>query len=351
MPHHHQSARAAARRSLAHRFSALRTGRRPLDDAVDARIDQLDARLAEVGSSQDASLQALERRLEALAGQLDTLERQPEALDRIDALDRRLETLDGLTVELMQGVDRLRRDLDPLVGAARSEPYMEGAPFTRFTVPGAGQVLGYRDGSGEEQPAAYRAFEDVFRGSEERVRELQRPYLALIGEREPVLDLGCGRGEFLDLLKERGITYVGIDPDAGMVERCRAKGHEHVELADAASYLERQPESQLEVIFSAQVIEHMLPAELERVLDLARGALSPDGLLIAETVNPHAPDALKAFWVDPTHQHPIFPEVALVLCRIAGFRSAYVFFPGGSGDVDRDRESCPAYAVVAGDAA
>ena len=69
--------------------------------------------------------------------------------------------------------------------------------------------------------------------------------------------------------------------------------------------------------------------------------------MILETVNPHAPAALKNFWIDLTHQHPVFPEVLLILCRGAGFGSAYVFHPGGTGDVDADREQVGDYALIA----
>ena len=70
-------------------------------------------------------------------------------------------------------------------------------------------------------------------------------------------------------------------------------------------------------------------------------------MLIAETVNPHSPPALKAFWLDLTHQQPIFPEVALEFCREAGFGGAYAFHPTGTGNFERDRFTQFAYAVVA----
>jgi hypothetical protein len=63
-------------------------------------------------------------------------------------------------------------------------------------------------------------------------------------------------------------------------------------------------------------------------------------------VNPHCASALKAFWTDPTHQHPLFPEVTLALARFAGFDSGYVHFPDGSGQFDHDIYACPDYAVV-----
>jgi cyclopropane fatty-acyl-phospholipid synthase-like methyltransferase len=95
------------------------------------------------------------------------------------------------------------------------------------------------------------------------------------------------------------------------------------------------------------VIEHLAPAELDDLLALARTRLRPGGLFVAETINPHATHALKTFWVDPTHRHPIFPEVALVRAASAGFGSAFVMHPRGERVVDRDRFVQDAYALVA----
>ena len=165
-----------------------------------------------------------------------------------------------------------------------------------------------------------------------------------------MIDLGCGRGEFLDLLAEAGIPASGIDVDAGMVARCREKGHS-VERADAVEWLEAQAEGSLGAIFSAQVIEHLPHSVLTRLLELARRALQPGGVLIAETVNPHPIGSFKAFWVDLTHTSPIFPEVAVALCGLAGFRSAEVVFPVGTGELEQDRWVAGEYAVVARTAA
>jgi SAM-dependent methyltransferase len=287
-----------------------------------------------------------------------------QILQAIDALERRLRRQEQLGLEkfvedVLSALETLRRRVEAiderdasaaeLVSASRAVPYMAGDPFQLFDEPVAGTVLGYRDEGGATPggEAAYRAFEDVFRGPEERVRERQRPYVELIGGREPVLDVGCGRGEFLDLLREAGLDYAGVELDAGMVEHCRAKGHDKVELGDAVGYLERVPDGSLGAVFSAQVVEHLPYERLLRMLELSRGALQPGGLFIAETVNPHAAHALKTFWVDPTHQHPLFPEVMLELCRLAGFASAYVFHPDGRRDVAVDRHREGAYAVVA----
>jgi SAM-dependent methyltransferase len=237
---------------------------------------------------------------------------------------------------------------DRLVAETRALPYVSGSPFEIFEEPVAGRVQGYGRRSGNpERAGTYDAFEDIFRGPEHFIRDRQRRYLHLLGDREPVLDIGCGRGEFLDLLRERGLEYAGIDPDPDMVRRCRAKGHENVEVADANSFLEKCADDSIGAIFCAQVIEHMPYEELLRFYGLGLRKLEPGGLFILETVNPHSVPALKTFWVDPTHQHPLFPEVALALCEISGFESAYVFHPNGKGQGEVDRYETGEYAVVA----
>jgi O-antigen chain-terminating methyltransferase len=192
----------------------------------------------------------------------------------------------------------------------------------------------------------YAEFEDVFRGPEERVRELLEPYVEVLRGHEPIVDLGSGRGELLQLLSETGIQADGVDVDEGMVERSRAKGL-RVEQSDAVSYLEAQPEDALGAITAIHVIEHLSYDELQRLLTLARRALRPGGLFVAETVNPHSVQAFKTFWVDPTHRAPIFPEVASTLALIHGFSEAEIIHPRGSGDAEADRIGQTEYALIA----
>jgi len=311
------------------------------------RLDRLERRLAETAGDTSApqtssaagtggfSRQAISRLVTPFTAQ------QQKINDQLFTAVRTLgEKLGGL-VPRVEAADRL-------VAETRALPYVSGSPFEIFEEPLAGRVQGYdhRNG-GAGHGGAYDAFEDIFRGPEHFIHDRQRRYLHLLGDREPVLDIGCGRGEFLDLLRERGLEYAGIDPDPDMVGRCRAKGHENVEVADANSYLEKCADDSIGAIFCAQVIEHMPYEELLRFYGLGLRKLEPGGLFILETVNPHSVPALKTFWVDPTHQHPLFPEVALALCEISGFESAYVFHPNGKGQVEVDRYETGEYAVVA----
>jgi SAM-dependent methyltransferase len=248
--------------------------------------------------------------------------------------------------DLMAGEDILRTRIDGLrTGGLLARPYLAGEPFGPLQSP-VGEVTGYTESPiAAGADSAYAGFEDLFRGSAERVTDLQRPYLPLVADHQPVLDLGCGRGEFLTLLTAEGIEVSGVDSNPGMVERCRAQGLPAV-LGDGLDHLAGLDDGSLGTVFCAQVVEHLDLAGLYRLLDLARRKLAPGGLLIAETVNPHNLAALKTFWVDVTHRHPIFPETALALCAAAGFAPAYVFAPGHSS-FEEARFASTTYAVVA----
>jgi O-antigen chain-terminating methyltransferase len=135
-----------------------------------------------------------------------------------------------------------------------------------------------------------------------------------------------------------------------MVARCREKGLD-VDFADAATHLRGHEDDSVPGIFAAQVVEHLNAEQLTELLELTQRKLAPGGLAIVETVNGHNPAALKAFWTDTTHHHPLYPEVLLALCRLAGFESGEVRFPQETGDFNADIYSNRDYAVFARKAA
>jgi SAM-dependent methyltransferase len=263
----------------------------------------------------------------------------------------RLGSLERAVAELRTQRAALERDLEAtrqVTVGARAVPQMWQLPMEAFQDEAAGRVYGFRGSDEHAEPhQLYRRLDDVFRGPGEGVRERQLAYLDVIGDRSPVVDVGCGRGDFLDSLRERGTSYVGVEPDPGMREACVAKGHDGVVGSDANAYLEGVDDESLGVVFSTQVLEHMPTDYLLRFLALAQTKLRPGGLLIAEFPNPHSAHTSKIFWVDPTHQRPLFPEVALALCWAMGFSSAFIFHPMGSGDAEADRFTEPEVAIVA----
>jgi len=180
------------------------------------------------------------------------------------------------------------------------------------------------------QPAAaalpdYFAFESRMRGSVDAIRERQRHYVADFKEAAPVLDIGCGRGEFLSLLRDAGVAASGIDADADMVAYARGEGLD-VTQADIVQHLEAAEDESLGGIFMAQVVEHLPPAVLVRSLELAVAKLRPGGLLVGETINPLSPLALRHYFADLTHAQPLVPETLELLARQAGFASADIRF-------------------------
>ena len=163
------------------------------------------------------------------------------------------------------------------------------------------------------------------RGATELVREKQRGYVEDFRGAEPVVDLGCGRGEFLVLLREAGLEAKGVDVDADMVAYARGEGLE-VEHTGAVEYLEGLADGSLGGIFAAQLLEHLPASTVVRLLELAAAKLRPGGLLVAETINPLSPLALRNYFADLTHAQPLVPETLELLARQAGFASVETRF-------------------------
>ncbi|NMM25967.1 MAG: class I SAM-dependent methyltransferase [Glaciimonas sp.] len=180
-----------------------------------------------------------------------------------------------------------------------------------------------------DMAAFYVEFEDKFRGTRADIQarlEVYLPYLQpLIGDAgAQVVDVGCGRGEWLELLGRHGIRATGIDLNEVMVELCRDVGLK-AECADAVAYLNSLPEGSLAAVTGFHIIEHLPFELLVALFDAALWALRPDGLLIFETPNPENLIVGSCnFYTDPTHQRPIVPFVAQFMARQRGFSHAEI---------------------------
>ena len=204
---------------------------------------------------------------------------------------------------------------------------VDGAALGHRT--GAAQPRGAPNGSScaalrSAQDSAYTAFENRFRGSREEVRRRQADYVELLTGHAPVVDLGCGRGELLELLRAAGIEARGVEGNTSAAQECQAKGLD-VTHGDLVAYLEQQPAGSLGAVFAAQVAEHLPPPALQALLAAAHKALAKDGLLVLET--PNVASAFGFFDVyirDLTHERPLHPETLRFLAAAAGFSEARI---------------------------
>ena len=155
----------------------------------------------------------------------------------------------------------------------------------------------------------YARFADRFRGSEEYVRANQQFYLPIFRAAGRVLDLGCGRGEFLELLRAEGIPARGVEASQESVNYCQSKGLD-VEKADIFDYLNALPDASEDVIFCSQVVEHLEPATLSSMIQLCVSRLMKGGVLVIETPNPECLAIFAThFYLDPTHTRPVPPAL------------------------------------------
>jgi 2-polyprenyl-3-methyl-5-hydroxy-6-metoxy-1,4-benzoquinol methylase len=162
-------------------------------------------------------------------------------------------------------------------------------------------------------------FSDRFRGSEDRIRAAQSLYLGRFAGLTDVLDIGCGRGEFLEAAAAAGISARGIDLNAECVALCRAKGLA-AETADLFEYLAQLPDRSLGGIYCSQVIEHLPPARLPELVQLAAAKVRTGGRVAFETPNPECLAIFAThFYLDPTHTRPVPAPLMAFYLEEAGF--------------------------------
>lgn len=182
----------------------------------------------------------------------------------------------------------------------------------------------------------YPAFEDHFRGSSASISDRQAKYLDYFHDHGEVLDVGCGRGEFLALLRDHGIPARGIDLDERMVARCRERGLQNVYHGDAVEYLRGQPDGVFGGAFVSQVVEHLTSPQLIALLGEIARTCDQGAVLVIETLNPESLAVLgRWYWLDPTHVRLIHPETLQFLIREAGFDVKTVQFIDQPVDSDR----------------
>jgi SAM-dependent methyltransferase len=243
----------------------------------------------ELGQLRDAAIQ-VERRLSGLDETVDSLR------------DQMLPRLEGS----LRSLERLRREMDRIENPA-------GEWFN------------------------YTSFEDKFRGHEDEIIKRQSVYLSLLKKHAVVADLGCGRGELLEVLRRANVEALGVELHPQQAQRCRDKGL-RVEPADFMTWLSVQTGGAYGAITALQVVEHLHLSEVDRLIREAFRALRSGGLILLETVNPHSADAMEWFYIDPTHKRPVYPEILELQLASAGFVKRELRFQSLSASAPKDTE-------------
>jgi O-antigen chain-terminating methyltransferase len=306
------------RRGDAALVSALKNLERSAKDG-DARLRDA---LAQQQAAAQSALAVRDQQLEQL-GQLESAARQ-----RVTELDQRL---DQQLKQIADALESVRANTQ--AQSRRVAMLAEGvtqdasdASAERVRTPPALSMVD------SQFDALYVAFEDAFRGTPEEIAERQRTYLptlqqAHLGtEDSPILDVGCGRGEWLEVLRQAGLAARGIDLNPILVDRCQRAGLDVVR-GDAVAYLRELPTGSLGAVTAFQVIEH-LPFEV--FLDFLHQAvrvLRSGGVVIFETPNPeNVIVGSCSFYYDPSHQRPLPPTLAKFFLEMKGLHDVSIVY-------------------------
>jgi 2-polyprenyl-3-methyl-5-hydroxy-6-metoxy-1,4-benzoquinol methylase len=180
---------------------------------------------------------------------------------------------------------------------------------------------------GEEEHTTfdYFLFEHRLRGPVSEIKRRHSIYLENFLGRQNVIDLGCGRGEFVELLTENGIKVTGIDSSEDMIDFCRDRGLPVVQ-TDIFDYLAGLPAGKIDGIFLSQVVEHFSPEDILKLLGMCVEKLEPGGVIVIETMNTNCPTALSNFYLDPTHVRPVPAEMLRFMLEQEAVRVKYLRF-------------------------
>jgi O-antigen chain-terminating methyltransferase len=333
---------------------------------VDGQTEAIAALAAGLDGAAERFL-AVERRLDSVEEAIRGLQRELAALrdDRLVQVDIRFdgleaslrETQNALTEVSATGarvrdelvpavvdrgnllIDRLAGELDELASLVERMLLDEPLP-----APAAGEAeRGIAAALREVQPRLLEAF----RGDEAEIRHRLDRHLPVLRDAAPVLDLGCGRGELLLLLREAGIAASGVDSDPALVQAARRRGLE-VSEGDALGALQALPAGSVGAVTAIHLLEHLAADALLRLLGEVRRVLRPGGILLAECPNPHTLRVGSGeFWIDPTHHRPLPPETLRLLATASGLAVECVEFLHPFPAEQRLAEAAPGRAGAA----
>jgi SAM-dependent methyltransferase len=189
-------------------------------------------------------------------------------------------------------------------------------------------------GQDGEEGFGYLEFYNHFRSPPAELKKHQSVFLDYYRGCRKVLDVGCGRGEFLELLRDRGIGCLGIDVDPEMIRLCRSRGL-LAERGDAPDFLERAADGDFDGLLCDQVIEHLMPDYRHRLLRLFSARLALGSNPVVKTINPLSLATFTDFYLDATHTRPIHPETPKYLLGSLGFEDITLKFLARVPDRER----------------
>ena len=324
-----------------------------MQEAVEPRLTQVQAALARAEELVTVQLESQQSQLEILrpfpAGLLAVQQSLSGLVERQAATSAQLkevawfeQRIEGLNRQIQEHLDQVQAGLEEdreHLGRQSQEISVHGAELGahRAELQGHGAILSLiEQGKANELSSAraldplYVAFEDQFRGSRDLVRARAEPYVELVRDAgfgtadTPVLDLGCGRGEWLELLRERGLVGRGVDSNRVFLDLCRGRGLDVIE-GDVIEVMRSLPGGSFGVITGMHIAEHLPFDVLVQLLDEARRLLKPNGLLALETPNPENLEvASHFFYMDPTHRNPLPPEAFRWMVEARGFDQARI---------------------------
>lgn len=205
-----------------------------------------------------------------------------------------------------------------------------------------------------DQNNFYKAFEDQHRGSREVIKArlaVYGPFIKKIQETHSgpmALDLGCGRGEWLELLQDNQISASGIDLDDGMLSACRSRGL-HVQTGDAIAHLKSLPNDSLSIVSGFHIAEHLTLDDVQTLIRESLRVLKPAGLLILEAPNTeNLVVGTSSFYLDPTHQRPLPSSLLSFLASHLGFTRVKVLGVQESVPLREEHGPTSLFAVLSG---
>lgn len=276
-----------------------------VSSSVDSLREELHREIARINDNNSGTFRSIERTV------VDQLNAAHSAADkRLGAINAtqndhlsRLKTLESVSAGLERIIASLKPASVPNTSLTAKESPVSSLPpaLPDFT---------------------YLMLENRYRGSESEIKDRLRVYPPIFqAAKAPILEIGCGRGELLELFKEAKIPAYGAELDSGMIAWCKEKGLE-VQSTDGIAHLRSLPDKSLGGLIATQVIEHLQIETLTELLKLCASKIQPGGRIVLETINSGSIVALtQHYFRDPTHVWPLHPETMRYLMELAGLKT------------------------------